>query len=246
MKKSEQYWVRLPLQMAYNVRELGGLPVKNGKQTAWHRFLRADDISQLTEQDIGFLLDYGVSTVIDLRSEAEAGQKPDKLNQEYGVDHHFIPFIDKDISPEGGLDFFDAFGGIGDMYIDFLLNCRVVRELFETIATAKPGCVLYHCAGGKDRTGILSLLLLMLAGVDQQDCQINYIQSFLNLTRDPLFKENAASIPDRYMHFLESRLEYIQPAYQYVAGFKGGVEGYLIHCGLRDEQLALVKERLLI
>ncbi len=245
MKKSDQYWVRLPLQMAYNVRELGGLPTKDGKQTAWRSFLRADDISQLTEEDIQFLLDYGVRTVIDLRSKTEAEQKPDRLNLKYGVDHYLIPFTDLDISPEGQLAFLDTVGCVGDMYLDFLKNSKVVQKLFETIATAKLGCILYHCAGGKDRTGILSLLLLMLAGVDQQDCEINYIPSFINLMRTPLFRENASSIPDRYMQFLESRLEYIEPSYRYVASFEGGVEGYLAHCGLRDVHLTLVKDRLL-
>ena len=60
-KDYEKNWVRLPLVFASNVRELGGYPVEEGGQTAYHRFLRADDISELSESDIQFLLRYGVT-----------------------------------------------------------------------------------------------------------------------------------------------------------------------------------------
>lgn len=64
-KDYEKNWVRLPLVFASNVRELGGYPVEEGGQTAYHRFLRADDISELSESDIQFLLRYGVTSVLD-------------------------------------------------------------------------------------------------------------------------------------------------------------------------------------
>lgn len=46
--------IRLPLDNAYNVRELGGYYTKDKQITQWHRFLRSDDISQLTDQDDEF------------------------------------------------------------------------------------------------------------------------------------------------------------------------------------------------
>ena len=55
----EKNWVRLPLKNAINVRELGGYPVKGGGQILYHRFLCADDISRLTDEDADFLLGYG-------------------------------------------------------------------------------------------------------------------------------------------------------------------------------------------
>ena len=55
--------IRLPLDNAYNVRELGGYYTKDKQITQWHRFLRSDDISQLTDQDIEFLLNYGVNKI---------------------------------------------------------------------------------------------------------------------------------------------------------------------------------------
>lgn len=86
-KDYEKNWVRLPLVFASNVRELGGYPVEEGGQTAYHRFLRADDISELSESDIQFLLRYGVTSVLDLRSDGEVCRKPDVLA---GVSRGFV------------------------------------------------------------------------------------------------------------------------------------------------------------
>ena len=68
------------------MRELGGYPVEEGGQTAYHRFLRADDISELSESDVQFLLRYGVTSVLDLRSNGEVCRKPDVLAEVSGVD----------------------------------------------------------------------------------------------------------------------------------------------------------------
>ena len=92
-KDYEKNWVRLPLVFASNVRELGGYPVEEGGQTAYHRFLRADDISELSESDVQFLLRYGVTSVLDLRSDGEVCRKPDVLAGVSGVLWKNVPFL---------------------------------------------------------------------------------------------------------------------------------------------------------
>ena len=71
--------IRLRLDKAYNGRELGGMSTREDRVTQWHRFLRADDISRLSDHDIDVLLQYGVNTVIDLRSQNEREAAPDAL-----------------------------------------------------------------------------------------------------------------------------------------------------------------------
>jgi protein-tyrosine phosphatase len=43
---------------------------------------------------------------------------------------------------------------------------------------AAPGCVVFHCAGGKDRTGLLALVLLTLAGAAPEEIVADYLLSY--------------------------------------------------------------------
>src|SRR5260370_22101771 len=71
-------WIEL--EGAVNVRDLGGLPTEDGRQTASARLLRADNLQELSPSDIAKLVrDIGVTTVVDLRSPKEleaAGPAP--------------------------------------------------------------------------------------------------------------------------------------------------------------------------
>lgn len=233
-------WVRLPLESAYNVRDLGGLPVRDGGQTAWGAFLRADDISALTDGDIRFLLDYGVKTVIDLRCPSEVREKPDRLDEKNGVRNCNISFMDEaNVSTDAMKNFENI--RMGDLYLDMLRRKDVIKALLVAIADAEPGCILFHCAAGKDRTGVFAMLLLMLAGVDKQDCLNNYGQSYVNLCRNEEFLKGSPD--EKYKHMLESRPEYLEPAYAYVEQ-SGGIAKYLFGCGVSTAVLHAVKERI--
>ena len=58
----------LPMENAYNVRELGGYATKKGSVTNHHQFLRSENLTDITEEDKTFLIEYGLSAIIDLRS----------------------------------------------------------------------------------------------------------------------------------------------------------------------------------
>ena len=62
----------LPMENAYNVRELGGYATKKGSVTNHHQFLRSENLTDITEEDKTFLIEYGLSAIIDLRSREEA------------------------------------------------------------------------------------------------------------------------------------------------------------------------------
>lgn len=235
-------WIRLPLAGACNVRELGGLPAMNGGQTQWHRFLRSDHLMELTEDDIRMLVGYGVRTVIDLRSGAEAEKEPDHPGLLGQVDYFSIPFLEEDLSPAGQAFAAERLSNLSNLYLGLLKRKAVIKELFECIAGARDGCVLFHCAVGKDRTGVLALLLLMLAGADRQDCVTNYIQSFTNLTRKEEFRQIKES---EYYHLVRSDAEYIEAAYEYVSNFAGGIDGFLSDCQISVECIAKVRSRIL-
>lgn len=244
MELYEKDWVRLPLEKAYNVRELGGYPAAGG-QTAYHRFLRADDISALTDRDVDFLLGYGVRTVLDLRSIGEVERRPDRLAGLPSIEHIHIPFLGEEVADATALDYNTQIVDLGTLYLELLDKKETVKKLFAAIAAAPEGCILFHCSAGKDRTGVLAMLLLSLAGVDKQDCMTNYGQSYPNLTRNmELLSATVAGHSELYK-LMYSLPESIAPCYEKLEREWGGPEGYLAACGLSPQEIDRVKNRLL-
>lgn len=233
-------WIRLPLEGAHNVRDMGGLPVKGGGQTAWHRFLRSDFLTDLTKADVELLLDYGVTTIIDLRSFAEVEKEPDSPLLCKQVKYYAIPFMQEDLSPEGQSQNKRKILNLSELYVFLLEQKAVIKQLFECIEDAPNGCILFHCTAGKDRTGVLAMLLLMLSGTDKQDCQTNYMQSFINLSRKEKFMKIKNS---EYNSLIMSEPDSLEAAYDIVAGWNGGIEGFLKDCGITAECIARVKAR---
>ena len=238
----KRYWIRLPLDGAHNVRELGGLPAKDGRQTAWHRFLRADSLEELTDRDAEMLLEYGVRTVIDLRSPSETMQHPDYAGLLTRVKYHNIPFLEQDLSPEGQAWAKDQLADLSSLYLSLLKRKNIVKAILEQMAAAPDGCVLFHCAVGKDRTGVMAMLLLMLGGVDKQDCQTNYMQSFTNLTRREIFRRLKES---EYARMVQSDVDYIEAAYDYVAAWDHGIDGFLTDCRISADCISDIRRRVL-
>ena len=247
MEPHEQCWVRLPLDGAFNVRELGGYPVLNGGQTKFRRFLRGDGLGRLTSWDERFLHDYGVRAVVDLRDASEVADFPDKPIAR-NVAYANIPLLGFNMADAQAVDqIMDAADLTMDaLYRMILENYEAIRACFRFIADAPKGCVLFHCAVGKDRTGILAMLLLSLAGVDKWDIVADYIQTRPNLMRDEVFALDWLDAQNQpFREGMESSPDVIEHAYDLVELEHGGVESYLLECGVPDEDVACVRRRLL-
>lgn len=247
MEPHERNWVRLPLGGACNVRELGGYPTVNGNQTKYHRFLRSDGLSRISRRDARFLYNYGVRAVIDLRDASEVADCPDaKLGR--GVDYVNIPLLGFNAAEVAEIEqhFTEQTFSMTNIYQRILENYEGVRACFRYIAEAPEGCVLFHCAVGKDRTGILAMLLLSLAGVDKWDIVANYVQTWANLMRDRAFRADwYDAARSEFRSGMTSTPELIEYAYDVLEQDHNGVESYLLECGVPDEDVAAVRQRLL-
>ena len=246
MEPHEHHWVRLPLDSAYNVRELGGYPTADGGCTRFHRFLRSDGLSRLTKRDQRFLRAYGVSAVLDLRDEAEASDCPD-VSLGPDVLYANIPLLGFNAAEIEELErnFSAEAFSMQVIYRRMIENYEGIRACMRFLADAPDGCVLFHCAVGKDRTGVLAMLLLCLAGVDRWDVVSNYVQSRTNLMRDEVFAADwSDSARSAFRDGMRSEPELIEYAYDLVDVDHGGIDTYLLECGVSDEEIALVRARL--
>ena len=119
-------------------------------------------------------------------------------------------------------------------------STNAIKKIFEFIAE-QSGCTLFHCVAGKDRTGVLAMLLLGLAGVDKPDIIANYEVTRTYLSEKMTTQEATAQYP---LELMESRREYMKPAIEYIFTTFNNVENYLKHIGISTETLTKVKSKL--
>lgn len=155
-----------------NVRDLGGLGrIKPGA------IVRMEAPTKLTAAGWASAWNYGVRTVLDLRAEDE--DEPDQTPRPVGIATVRTP-----IDPEPGTPFHERWAPIDNLatplYLPALLAGhpeRIVAAV-RAIAGAAPGCVVFHCAGGKDRTGLVAMVLLALAGAEADEIVADYLLTF--------------------------------------------------------------------
>ena len=244
--KMEKDTNRIVLEKLYNARDLGGFLTKDGSRTIFGRFLRTDAPVDLSRNDLAILLSYPVRTVIDLRSSDETAKGP---NSFFNVDSiSYIPASIIDFSTDnlGTSDFEVALSqSMGAFYISMLEQKKeALRYVFSTMAYAPPGGILFHCTHGKDRTGVVSALLLLLAGVGREDILTSYEISYslLRPLVDPLMKV----VPPGKEYLLRSDRENMVAVLDFFdVNYSGDAEIYLKEIGLSRPEIQSIRDRLL-
>jgi protein-tyrosine phosphatase len=237
-----------------NVRDLGGLPTRDGGETRFGSVVRADSVRQLSDEGWRALVEHGVRTVIDLRGEDERADDP-PAELPVGVVH--VPFLsdnkaDRDALGEE-LDAAvaaapDVTTSTRDVYLIFLTRFRSnVAAAVRAVANAPEGGVVIHCVGGKDRTGLLAALLLHLAGVDDQSIAADYALSEERLRprHERWFAEaDSEEELERLKRIAQTPAVSMVGVFAELGRLYGGVESYLRGAGVTDDELELVRSRL--
>ena len=170
----------IALEGAVNFRDLGGYATEDGLRTRWRVLFRADGLSELTETDLEVMRELGIRTVVDLRSGQEVEQSRFNVEAHPGTFHHY-PFIKALPNAE---DFARAPGFLGTQYTEMLDEAtpQIIGALSALAAPdARPA--VFHCTAGKDRTGLLSALVLSLLGVPEETVITDYALSGAAMSR---------------------------------------------------------------
>lgn len=235
-----RYFRRLPLEMVQNARDLGGYPLLEGGATRRGAFLRSSALDDASQGDLDFLKDYGVTTVIDLRREREVKTFADKLVKiQDSFDYHHVSLAKGPMRDEEIEDILSGKITVGENYYGLIDNFKAVKEIFEIMARSE-GVILYNCQEGKDRTGIISMILLGLAGVERRDIIADYEVSSANLGYIERYDEDEPFSVFRITSPYTMRL-----AYSYVIRKYGSFEDYLKYCKLDDETIGKVREKII-
>lgn len=240
----------LALAGTYNTRDIGGYPTEDGGMTRWQVFLRSDNMHDLTAADQDLLIDYGVRTVVDLRTTWETEATPNVFagsDRARYVWHNMIG-DERTASTEYGVIGVPS-DRILRAYTTWLDHRQdQVNAVLSTLAEPGTGTAIYHCAGGKDRTGIVSALLLDIAGVSRETIAEDY-----GLTGQYLHQRNLDSAAENgetpFATWQQYQAQFCPPegmlkTLQHLDDNYGGVQPYLEAIGLATAQVAALRSAL--
>ena len=233
-----------------NVRDLGGLPTRDGKKVKAGVVVRSDNPKGMTEQGhIDLMTVVGPRTMIDLRIEVEVEHDGYTIKDESVTVVNFPMLPLSGVTPEqieAG-----AFDNLIDDYMGQIeINADSVLNALRIIAASDQHPILYHCTAGKDRTGIVTAMLLDILGVDHEaiaaDYQLttdNMLPIIERIRNAPVYKENGlafapswifASDPETMLAFLER-----------MTAKYGSAEGWALQHGLTQAEIDAIREHLL-
>ncbi len=156
----------IELERVFNFRDLGGYPTRDGRTTKWQTLFRADGIHRLSEADVDTLRPLGLRTIIDLRTPDEIEEHGRFPLDSYAATYHHQPVLDVIWTPEQIERFGESPTFLVDRYREMLvIGDRALGESLRLFGAGETYPAVFHCAAGKDRTGILAALVLGLLGV---------------------------------------------------------------------------------
>ena len=169
----------VPLDAVHNFRDLGGYATDDGRTIGWGRLFRADGLYRLSPHDLDVVDAIGIRTVIDLRSSKEFDQHGRFPLERYPVAFHHLPIIDTTWNQSEIPDVDDTHDGATEFltwaYNDMLAQgADRFAHAFQVLAVPGAGPSVFHCAAGKDRTGVLPALVLGGLGDDHETIVADY------------------------------------------------------------------------
>jgi len=242
------------LDGAFNVRDLGGLVADDGRQVRPGALYRADGMQRVGPADVAALRALGLRTVLDLRTDDELATYG-AFPGDRGVVHHHLPVLKQtwdvrglDPKTDGGeaVDFLVA------RYVEMLdEGAEALASALRVIADPANRAVLFHCAAGKDRTGVLAVIVLSLLGLSDEDVADDYHLTQHGTARwlawaveaDPALLE---AMTDQPVEYLASPREAPLRLLEVLRHDHGSVEGYAAHIGVGDEAVAHLRATLLV
>jgi protein-tyrosine phosphatase len=239
------------LQAVHNFRDLGGYTTEDDRVTSWGRLYRADGLYRLTGDDLEVIRSLGLRTVIDLRSQAELDERGTFPHHEVPVDFSHLPIIDATWQvgqvTVGGTD--------GDFLVDayrHMLTAGAPRFAMAMQQLAAPDALpaVFHCAAGKDRTGLLAALILGSIGVPRRVILGDYALTAGGMARMrewarrelPDMAGRMAEVPSAFLAALPEALDHVLDD---LCSQHGSIRGFVRSIGVTAEVIDALSDALL-
>lgn len=225
--------MRIVFNNIKNFRDLGSYPTKEGKYTLNKTFYRSGVPLELDSNEIDRIKDLNISTVIDLRTEDEVKRKPNALTKLDYIKYYNVSLLG-DKCPE-----FEKDIPIG--YINILSNKETIRKVFEIILNSEKA-VLFNCTAGKDRTGVIAMLLLKLADCYDEDILVDYQVSYTYIKED--IRKMHEDNPDLPAFLGGSKLEYMEETLKLFSEKYKNINEYFSYLGFKPNEVKKIKSKI--
>lgn len=171
----------LQLSPPANLRDLGGIPIASGAMRSGLA-LRSDDLSLITVADAEALVDAGVTNVIDLRNAREIAISGRGVLAAYPVAYHHLSLQGEVATsmPGGTVGLYGPLA-MGHMYAAMVEQAASQLATALSVIALAPGTTAFHCAGGRDRTGVLAAMLLTALGAREDAIVADYSKTAENI-----------------------------------------------------------------
>ncbi len=248
---------RIEFEGSFNFRDLGGWQTADGRVVRWRRLFRADSVHLLTPADVGRArAELGLRTIMDLRNEMEIEAYGAGLLAESEVSRIHLPITSRPreaVVVDGASATLSTLRSPDEMLGVYLGMLEVSSDLIVAAVDALAGedglPAVFFCTAGKDRTGVLSAVVLGALGVRDADLIEDYF-----LTREAIEQiigrlASHPDSPDMYrelppVHFAPYE-ETMERFIAEVRGRYGSFGGYLVEKGLSDSTLEQFRSALL-
>jgi protein-tyrosine phosphatase len=249
---------RLHLSGAVNFRDLGGYLTTDVRRVRRGLVFRSDHLSRLTTQDQQLLQDLRFKAVCDLRTSREQQLAPDLLPEDGSILLLLLPVQADGFDPATAMERLRA-GDDSWLSLDFFIELYrrylddfgpVWGKVLGLVASPQNLPLVFHCTGGKDRTGICAALLLKVLGVREESIFLDQEHSnACNAERlQPYYAEFAALGigPEMAAPYLQASSEPLAAMFAHLKKTYGTIEDYLIRkAGLDRTTLMALQTRLL-
>ena len=227
------------LEGSLNLRDLGGYESRDGRRIRMGCIFRSDELHALTDADLETVGGLGIRVLFDLRNAEERTARPNRLPHPIEVLERVSPATGTDVRtteeqiargelPEADDEFFAT------VYIGLLDRLAPeLRTIVERAVDAPARPLLFHCAAGKDRTGLAAAVLLGLLGVpdpvilDDFELTSRYFTPRRLDMLATAMDEHGVAV-DRLRPLLEARRPVLATALRHIQDQWGGFEGYAI------------------
>lgn len=209
-----------------NFRDLGGYEARYG-ETAFGVIYRSATLCYASKEDIEKMHALGIKTILDIREEGTKATNPDPMKGDPRFE-----VIELNVNGHGRIpkDYQDGITS----YLEMMEDPKTAREILLTILNCEKPMVI-HCNAGKDRTGVFTMILLLLAGVRKDDINADYMLSFPCLRK--MTHDTRANHPEVPEHCLTPNIEYLFDVFQRIESRYGTIENYCSVIGLNEEEI---------
>ena len=214
-----------------NLRDIGGYVTKDNRVTKFNRIMRSSLIKNLEPEEFEYLIRNNLCLNIHIRNKNDLNVRVNYLQDKVKfINIPFndeIPALEKDI-PAGYMA---------------LVEDRNIKLIFDAIRENK-GLIIINCSMGKDRTGVIMMLIELLCGVTNKDIISDYMLSY-NYVKDDvnLFHLNHPEYP---AWVGASKSWYMEETIKMFFDKYHDVNNYFIdYLGLKEEELNEIRESLL-